>query len=242
MDEAPATSSPWTGKDVLLIVLGILAVLLAALLALRLWAQATGAEIEPSNLLSTALGLLEGVALIGSVYLLGIRRRGLGWDAVGLRLPSLQWFIRSLWLGLAAIPLSALTALLVQLLLNRPVENVQLEFLAPEGFSWFAALSMLVLGGFVAPFAEELFFRAVLYPWMRARWGVLPGMLVSGVLFGAVHGEISVAAAAALLGFLLAWVYERSSSLWPPVIIHVINNAFKILLLYALIAAGAPLE
>lgn len=242
MGEAPASSSPWTGKDVLFIVLGILAVLLAALLGLRIWAQAAGAEIQPSNLLSTTLGLLEGIALIGSVYLLGLRRRSLNWGSVGLRMPSPQWFIRSLWLGLAAIPLSALAALLVQLLLNRPVENVQLEFLAPEGFSWFAALSMLLLGGFVAPFAEELFFRGVLYPWMRDRWGVLPGMVASGVIFGAVHGEISVATAAALLGILLAWVYERSGSLWPPVIIHVINNAFKILMLYALIAAGVPLD
>jgi membrane protease YdiL (CAAX protease family) len=40
---------------------------------------------------------------------------------------------------------------------------------------------------------------------------------------------------------VLAWTYEKSESLWTPVVIHILNNAAKILLLYLLLATGIDL-
>jgi membrane protease YdiL (CAAX protease family) len=232
----------WRWQDVLLIILGIGLIFGLGIAGIFVFhavpAASANGQLQPTLLLSALLGGLEGAALIGSVYLLGIRRRGLGWKAVKLRRPSDNWLLASLGLGALAIPLSSLVAAGVQTLLGLPLTNPQLPFLAPEGFSWAGMISMFVLGGLVAPFGEELFFRGVLYRWIRDRWGVGWGIGVSSVIFGVLHGELSLAVAAALLGVILAWVYERSQSLWSPVLIHVINNGFKILVLYILLANG----
>ena len=44
--------------------------------------------------------------------------------------------------------------------------------------------SMLLI--VVAPFAEEFFFRGFLYRAFRNSFGVLPGALLSAVIFGAI--------------------------------------------------------
>jgi hypothetical protein len=140
--------------------------------------------------------------------------------------------------ALLFIPIIATVALLIQLLLGLPIENPQLEFLLPDKFSWTGALGMLLLGGLLVPFAEELFFRGVLYQWMRHKAGIWIGIIGSSLVFGLLHGEPSVAGATFVMGILLAWIFERSNSLWPSVTIHVVNNSIKIALLYALTAFG----
>ena len=119
-----------------------------------------------------------------------------------------------------------------------PYENPQLEFILPVNFSWIGAISMLLLGVFLVPIAEEIFFRGVLYQWMRDRLGVWIAIPGSALIFGLLHGEISVADATFVMGLILAWFYERSNSLWPSIIIHIVNNSLKLLLLYTLIALG----
>jgi uncharacterized protein len=231
--------SPWNGKDVLLITLGALVIFILGFVAISVGMRALNLSGQPSLFVSAASGALEGIALIGSLYLFGLRRKGLGWQAVGLRSPLPGWWIAGLLIGLIVIPISGLIALAIQLLLGRPLENPQLPFLAPEGFTWIAMISMLVLGGLVAPLAEEMFFRGLLYDWMHSRWGTVVGILGSALIFGAVHGEVSVGGAAAVLGIVLAWVYQRSHSLWPSFLIHALNNSVKIVLLYAMIKGGA---
>lgn len=235
--EQPAAS--WRGKDVILIVGAIFAILIAFGLAFKGYLALSHLPPETvagSTGFSIFLGAIETVALLAGVYFAGLHRRGLGWEAAGLKPTSRQWMFAGAALGLIAIPLTGLIATGVQLLFDLPVTNPQLDFLAPEGFSWVGAVGMFVFGGLLAPLAEEVFFRGVLYAWLRGRFGVWPGILISGLIFGLVHAEVSISVATAVMGFGLAWLYEHSDSLWPPVLVHVLNNAFKILLLYLLLA------
>ena len=232
----------WRGRDVALITAGIILIFVLGIGALNLFfstSDLSGLSNSSMIRLSASLGALETVALVGSVYFLGIRRRRLDWASAGLRPLSNQWLLIALLVGVIAIPLSGLIAAGVQSLLGLPEENPQLPFLAPgNSFSWFGAVSMLLLAGILAPFAEELFFRAVIYRWLRDQWGMWPAILVSSLVFGIVHVDPAVGAAAAVLGVLLAWIYERSDSLWAPVVVHILNNAVKILVLYAALATG----
>jgi membrane protease YdiL (CAAX protease family) len=172
---------------------------------------------------------------------LGLRRLGISWAQAGLSLPSKNLLVASALIGLSVIPLAGLIAVIIRIALGKSLENPQIPFLAPGGFSWSGLISMLFLGGIIAPFAEELFFRGVLFRWIRDRWGAWAGVLISGIIFGAAHGEVSVAVAASVLGFILAWIYDRSKSLWPSIIIHVVLNSINIAVLYAAIAYGVLL-
>jgi uncharacterized protein len=77
----------------------------------------------------------------------------------------------------------------------------------------------------VAPFAEEVFFRGFLYQAFRNSFGVLPGALLSALIFGAIHLEFFKLVQLAILGVILALLFEKTRSLWSPIILHAVNNS-----------------
>jgi membrane protease YdiL (CAAX protease family) len=81
----------------------------------------------------------------------------------------------------------------------------------------------------VAPLVEELVFRATLFRGWRVRWSPVLALVVSSVLFGAIHSE---RVAAFLTGMTYTLLYTRTRSLWANVLAHSLNNA-------AMIALGA---
>ena len=90
-----------------------------------------------------------------------------------------------------------------------------------------AAVLLIVV---VAPLSEELFFRGFFFAGLRSSWSLWPSALLSGVVFGLVHAPTGPTAAIPLagLGVGLAWLYNRTNSLWPCVLAHLINNGLAI--------------
>jgi uncharacterized RDD family membrane protein YckC/membrane protease YdiL (CAAX protease family) len=82
----------------------------------------------------------------------------------------------------------------------------------------------------VAPIAEETFFRGFVFSGLRQRLPEIPSALISGLVFGAVHAPTGPTAIIplALLGMLLAMLFERTGSIWPGVIAHAINNSLAL--------------
>lgn len=240
--ENPDLSIPkWRGKDILLISAFSAVIVFAGFVFLRILVQRSIISPEDTKtqiFISLASLILEAIALILPIYLLGIRPKRISWSELGIRPPQAQWVLLAGMLGIIAIPLSGLVALSIQLLMGKPLENPQLPFLAPTGFSLVGGTAMFLLGGFLAPFAEELYFRGTLYQWFRQRLGVTPAIFISGLIFGVLHGDWSVGFAAFVLGIILAWSFEKSKSLWTAFIIHAINNGVKIALLYILLGSG----
>jgi membrane protease YdiL (CAAX protease family) len=241
-NEAPNMSAQfpytWNGMDVLFIVIGIFIIffITAGLIFISVSVfspESTLLDRQTTIKLSIGTALIESLAIVGSVYIFGIRRRKYKWSAAGIRPTSQRWIVISIALGLLAIPISSFVAIIVQYIFKLPIENPQISFLLPEDISVIGMLIMSILVGIVVPFAEELFFRGILYQLLRGRFGVWLGILGSSLLFGIVHGDIAVASAAFVLGLLLAVVFERSRSIWPCVLIHSINNGVKLLFLYS---------
>jgi membrane protease YdiL (CAAX protease family) len=76
-----------------------------------------------------------------------------------------------------------------------------------------------------APLGEEVAFRGVLYPALRAPFGVAPATALSAGVFAAAHGYGVVGFAAVFWsGVLWAVAYERTGSLWPCMIAHAAGN------------------
>lgn len=85
-------------------------------------------------------------------------------------------------------------------------------------------MASLAVAGLLGPLIEELVFRGLLFGALRRYVTFWPAALVSAVLFGAAHVEPAHAIQAGLLGLVLAWLYERSFSLWVPIAAHMVNN------------------
>lgn len=76
----------------------------------------------------------------------------------------------------------------------------------------------------VAPFAEEILFRRVIYKKMR---GIAPfwvAAIVSALVFGVYHGNLVQGIYACIMGIFLSLVYEWTESFIAPVLFHMIAN------------------
>jgi membrane protease YdiL (CAAX protease family) len=232
----------WRWRDLLIILIGTGFLLVAGAVVFLVIFIAVGNNLEdllkPTATETLGLTALEALALIGGVYFFGLRRKGLQWEAVGLRSTSTRWYVISVVVTLMVIPIASLVVLLWFLLIGQPFENPQLDFLLPEGLSAFDALLMLFLAGFAAPFGEELLFRGVLYTMFRERWAIWLSVIISSFLFGLIHGNVAVGLTGFLVGIIAALVYEYSKSLWTAILVHSINNSLKIGLLYLLVELG----
>ena len=80
---------------------------------------------------------------------------------------------------------------------------------------------------------EEILFRGILFRWIDEKWGFVAALVVSAVLFGAMHlgqpGSTwwSSLAIAVEAGLLLGAAYKGSGTLWLPVGIHWSWNFFQ---------------
>jgi membrane protease YdiL (CAAX protease family) len=85
----------------------------------------------------------------------------------------------------------------------------------------------------VAPFAEELFFRGMLFATLRGRLGARWTPVTTGVIFGALHGEPRAFISLALLGIVLGVMYERTGSVIPGMLLHAFNNGLAFAFAFA---------
>ncbi|HEX9522941.1 MAG TPA: type II CAAX endopeptidase family protein [Reyranella sp.] len=85
-------------------------------------------------------------------------------------------------------------------------------------------LAMAVL----APLAEELVFRGLLYGWLASRWGTVLAWIVSSLAFAAAHVEPAHAVLVLPLGLWFGWLRRRTDSLWPSLVAHMVNNGLAI--------------
>lgn len=76
-----------------------------------------------------------------------------------------------------------------------------------------------------APVAEEVLFRGYLYPVSKAYAGRAAGIIFSGALFGLIHFNLAGMPTLILMGCLLAWAYERTKTLWVPILAHCLFNS-----------------
>ena len=99
------------------------------------------------------------------------------------------------------------------------------------------AVGVTLLGSVVfAPVFEELIFRGLLYGTLRTRLAWPLAAAGSALVFALAHGYGVVGFLSIVLsGMLWAWVYERTGSLLPAILAHVVNNAAVALALTVLL-------
>jgi len=169
-------------------------------------------------------------------FLLAIRRqivktRDIPWQAIGFRPTASVWFY---------IPLVALLAwYFVSYLIfqatdvwDQTVAYGRSEFLPSEPTIATLVIFFVAIGP-VTAVVEETFFRGIIYQWLRTRMAVWPGIVLSALLFAAVHFYYLLPGGLVgavwsfevfLLGIAFAFIFERCGSLWPAILLHMINN------------------
>jgi membrane protease YdiL (CAAX protease family) len=98
-----------------------------------------------------------------------------------------------------------------------------------ESFGPTAVQVLLIV--IAAPIAEETCFRGMLFGGLREKLPRLAAALICGLIFGALHALTGITAVPPLIvfGFLLALLYERTGSIVPGILLHMINNSIALL-------------
>lgn len=91
-----------------------------------------------------------------------------------------------------------------------------------QAANWALMFWTLLVSAVIAPLGEELVFRGLLLNLWATRWGLVTGIVMSSVVFGATHGERAFFATG--MGFFLAFVFLRTGSLWPGIVLHALFN------------------
>lgn len=198
------------------LVVGTLAYLVlsvaVALAVLRLTGElGTVAVVTGTGLATLAAAGIALAVRVRSLPALGLRPTTVRWLLLGLAGGLLAWLVNRI----VIIAYFALTGDL-----SNPQESLSS---AAAVFGW-EFVGVLAAGAVLVPLAEELLFRGVGYGALR-RYGIGVATVASSVLFGVAHGINVVLPAAIVLGIITALLYERSRSIWPGVLAHVLNNA-----------------
>jgi membrane protease YdiL (CAAX protease family) len=91
---------------------------------------------------------------------------------------------------------------------------------------------LLLLIAVIAPIAEELFFRGMLYPVLRQRWSAPWAIGINALLFALVHFIPLLLPALFFIGLILAWVRERTQSIVPGILLHAMQNGLVVVAVY----------
>lgn len=208
----------------------------AMLVLLAFWGASRSSDSGNDDILYDADLAKSGFVFYGVIavvsLLIGLAypRRA---DALGFRRFRMRW----VWISFGVVVATTIVAIATEPFLHGAEDQgLGADRWEPEhAGAFFANVVVLVLLG---PFTEELFFRGLGVRVFMAYGGVA-AILVTGVVFGLVHGILGALPPLVLFGIGLAWVRLRSASLWPSVIGHVTYNGLGVLLLVLSWSANA---
>ena len=83
---------------------------------------------------------------------------------------------------------------------------------------------LFMVGGLIAPVAEEIFFRGILFGFLR-RWGAFAAIAISTVVFVFLHPIQGFSLTQLVGGLVFATAYEIEGNLVVPIVIHILGNS-----------------
>lgn len=116
--------------------------------------------------------------------------------------------------------------------------NHILELVTSQRSSWDLVANMLVFA-VLAGVCEEFFFQGALQPLMM-NWTKNPhiGILLTALIFSALHFQFYGFIPRFLLGVYLGYLFYWSRSLWLPILAHVLHNALSLMVDFTLQGRG----
>lgn len=146
---------------------------------------------------------------------------------------SRNYLLSKPWLTLLWVALFALGAMIP---LEFVYEHIGLEMDETTGRIFEGLLKEpwgYVAVGILAPLTEEVVFRGAI---LRTLLGMMSkrnhwvAIMISAAIFGAVHGNAAQFVNALFMGLLLGWMYYRTRSIVPGILLHWVNNTMAYIL------------
>ena len=140
-------------------------------------------------------------------------------------------------LGLLAIPFgigvcmiaNIVTSYLMVFMSLFGVELTSPDIARPQGF-WGFLISVVRIA-VTAAVAEELSLRGCIMQNLR-KYGDVFAVVMSAVTFGIMHMNLVQAPFAVIVGLILGYITVKTESIWPAIIVHLLNNLISTVVSY----------
>lgn len=167
----------------------------------------------------------EGAIPLGA-WLFSVRKYRCRWEALGFRKFDIKKglllaiIITCIGLGISI----GYEALLQRLGWGTSSDNYLFFNANGIGIAFFA-----ITAAVVAPLAEETFFRGFMFAGIRKRIGFAWAAIISAAIFAIAHLSTESLVPIFLLGLMLAWLYHKTKSIWPCIIVHAAYNSIGVI-------------
>lgn len=159
--------------------------------------------------------------------------KGLSWKKFGFNFNSPYKIIKNgISGGILLFFIVVVTGIVMQLFFPQEPSLQPFAELVIEAKEYSDLVALFIMGSFLAPLGEEIYFRGMVYPAFKNKWGMLGGLMASGLFFSLLHFDIVRFVPLMLGGIGLAFIYEKSGSLFACMIAHGLWNGIMILLLF----------
>ena len=225
---------PWRVRDLLFALAGGIALAVALSLPLAMVAF-RDPQAAPSLEAVGGMGILIYVGLAIAGWYFALKRRGVGWREGGFRRVAPATLLKMIPVTLGMMFLNGIiVSLTAQAVGDVPTAQDQIvgdaTAITMSEFLW-----LFALGAIAAPVVEEFLFRGLLFPLLRGRMKVVAAVVVSALLFAALHLLVPLIPALLMMGVVLALLTERYNSIVPSIAVHALNNGVVLIGLYATI-------
>ncbi|WP_196138949.1 CPBP family intramembrane glutamic endopeptidase [Aliikangiella sp. G2MR2-5] len=225
--------SPWNFSQGLLVLVTFIVLYIALTAAHMLWVKSTvGFEVylkSDTDFYTKVLmsgQIFKGLAILAAIWFMALKRHRLNWTSLGFVSTTKKWLAIALLVACLGFVLRLLLMkwLAVEIpgwtrFMQPPLKDLSLSGITLALF--------LLLTVILTPIVEEIFFRGFLFRWMANRRPVWLAAVISSAMFGASHIVPPQAISAALMSFLIIYLYVKSGSIWPAIFCHIVNNAIS---------------
>ena len=126
-------------------------------------------------------------------------------------------------------PINSMLASGLTQLFPESAGNVETAFCGILGDS--ALVSLLVIA--LAPaICEEMLFRGLILHSLKERYKIASAIFITAALFGFYHMSLVKFIPTGLLGLALCYVVWRTGSIYPAMLMHFLNNAYSVIIIY----------
>ncbi len=164
---------------------------------------------------------------------------GLKWE----RWPQVFWIapaaVFSMWILLGGLSAGGYMQWIESLGVDSMQDSVKLlqETKDPVVLALMAFVAVIA-----APVCEEIVFRGYVYPAAKKFVGPWIAGVCSALVFSAAHGSLVALLPIFILGALLAFIYEKTGSIWSTIAVHLCFNGATVAAQFAIRFLNLPID
>lgn len=147
-------------------------------------------------------------------------------ESLGLKKPNINYSISGFFLWIAAFSLAMIYSIWISKYVSEIPTMVELE---KQLMTWSIPLQFFFIA-FTPGLCEEVLFRGFAISPLEEKWGSKRAVVFTAIVFAIVHLDFVRLVPTFLLGLVFGYTRVKSKSLYPPIILHILNNAVAIFL------------